>query len=94
MHEANARYPWLKAETASGSLPFFSDYYDMDYRIKRTDDYLELHTWGYGGELRFIVHSDKEVDHTEGCTAEIADEGVYIVRTSEAQSRIYWKGEL
>ena len=65
----------------------------MDYRVRRTDDRLELYSWGTGGELRFLLRTAKEIERTEGCTAEFADDGVYLVRTSEARACIYWKGE-
>ena len=93
MHKIRVRYPWLTAETISDSLPLFSDYFDMDYRVRRTDDRLELYSWGTGGELRFLLRTAKEIERTEGCTAEFADDGVYLVRTSEARACIYWKGE-
>lgn len=91
MHDVNRRFPWLTAVTASECLPLYADYFDMDYRVRRTRAYVELHTWGYGGELRFLLRSGKAIDHVEGCTAELVDDGVYIVRTSEADARIYWK---
>lgn len=93
MHKISMRYPWLKAETISDSLPLFSDYFDMDYRVRRTDERLELYSWGMDGELRFLLRTDKEIERTEGCAAEFADDGVYLIRTSEPRAYIYWKGE-
>ena len=93
VHKIRVRYPWLTAETISDSLPIFSDYFDMDYRVRRTDERMELYSWGAAGELRFLLRSDKEIERTEGCTAETADDGVYLIRTSESCAYIYWKGD-
>ena len=63
----------------------------MDYRVRRMTDGMELYTWGYRGELRFILRTAHEIDRTEGCTVEQVDEGVYLIRTHESMARIYWK---
>lgn len=42
--------PWLTPVTASESLPYFDDYFALDYRVKRTPAYLELHAWNHAGE--------------------------------------------
>ena len=91
MHKISTRFPWLTAETISDSLPFFSDYFDMDYRVQRMTDGMELYTWGCAGELRFLLHTAHTIERTEGCTAEPADEGVYLIRTHAPMARIYWK---
>ena len=89
----NRRYPWLTAATISESLPFFSDYFDMDYRVVRKPGRMEIYSWGTGGELRFVLRTAKEIERTEGCTVESFEAGVYIVRVTEEKSCIYWKGE-
>lgn len=91
MHKISTRFPWLMPETISGSLPFFSDYFDMDYRVRRTPEGMVLYTWGCTGELRFLLRTAHEIERTEGCTAEYADDGVYLIRTSAPEARIYWK---
>ena len=91
MYDVNRRFPWLTATTISESIPLFSDYFDMDYRVRRMTDGMELYTWGYRGELRFILRTAHEIARTEGCTVEQADEGVYLIRTHESMARIYWK---
>ena len=91
MHKISTRFPWLTAETISDSLPFFSDYFDMDYRVQERPDGMELYTWGAAGELRFLLHTAHMIERTEGCTAEPAGEGVYLIRTNAAMARIYWK---
>ena len=91
MHDVNRRYPWLTATTSSESIPYFSDFFDMDYRVRYTDDGMELYTWNTAGELRFLLRTAHVIDHAEGCTFAVADEGVYIIRTSEPEARIYWK---
>ncbi len=93
LHDMNRRYPWLTATTISESLPFFSDYFDMDYRVVRKPGRMEIYSWGTGGELRFVLRSAKEIERTEGCTVESFEAGVYIVRVTEEKACIYWKGE-
>lgn len=91
MHDVNRRFPWLTATTASESIPYYSDYFDMDYRVQRMADGMELYTWGCSGELRFLLRTAHEIDRTEDCTAERADDGVYLIRTHAPMARIYWK---
>ena len=91
MHDVNRRFPWLTTTTISESLPYYSDYFDMDYRVRRTDEGMELYTWNCRGELRFLLRTAHEIERTEDCTAEIVDEGVYLIRTSAPEARIYWK---
>ncbi|BEU87565.1 DUF2194 domain-containing protein [Selenomonas sp. TAMA-11512] len=91
MHKISTRFPWLKAETVSDSLPFFSDYFDMEYRVRRTKECMELYTWNYSGETRFLLRTAREIERTDGCMIERADEDVYLVRMSEPEARIYWK---
>ena len=91
MHDVNRRFPWLTATTASESIPYYSDYFGMDYRVRRTDEGMTLYTWNAGGELRFLLRTAHEIDRTEDCTAEVADDGVYLIRTSATEAHIYWK---
>ncbi|WP_313992995.1 DUF2194 domain-containing protein [uncultured Selenomonas sp.] len=92
MQETHRRYPWLRAATVSESLPVFSDYFDMDCRIVRAADHMTLYTWGCAGELRFILRTAREIARTEGCTAEPADQGAYLIRIDAPEAHIYWKG--
>ena len=91
MHDVNRRFPWLTTTTISESLPYYSDYFDMDYRVRRTDEGMELYTWNCRGELRFLLRTAREIARTEDCTAEIVDDGVYLIRMSAPEARIYWK---
>ena len=89
--ELSTRFPWLTPVTASESLPYFDDYFDLDYRVRRTTDYLELLTANHSGEVRFLVRSHRVLDHAEGCEAEAVDEDVYFVRMTGERARLYWK---
>ena len=93
MHRLSTRYPWLTPETVSDSIPIFSDYYDMDYRVVHEENGLKLYSWGYSGELRFLLRTEKEIDHTDGCKTEAVEGGVYIVRVTKPEAHIYWKEE-
>ena len=93
MHRLSTRYPWLTPETVSDSIPIFSDYYDMDYRVVHEEHGLKLYSWGYSGELRFLLRTEKEIDHTDGCKAEAVEGGVYIVHVTKPEAHIYWKEE-
>lgn len=88
-----AACPWLTPVTASESLPYFDDYFALDYRVKRTPAYLELHAWNHAGEVRFLLRSSRVLDHAEGCTAEPVAESVYLVRLAGEAARLYWRTE-
>lgn len=87
------RFPWLTAATVSESLPYFDDYFDVDYRVLRTPDYLEIHAWGHRQEARFLLRSSRVLDHIEGCTADVAGDDVYLIRMTGDQARLYWKDD-
>ena len=53
---------------------------------------MTLYTWGCAGELRFILRTAREIARTEGCTAEPADQGAYLIRIDAPEAHIYWKG--
>ena len=91
MAEIQARFPGLVAETISGSLPSFRSYFDMDYRVERTDDAMTIHSWGHGGELRFVLRTSREIESVDGGTAEAIGDAAYLVRATSAKTEIHWK---
>ncbi len=91
--DLTARYPWLTPVTASESLPYFEDFDQLDYRVQRTENYCELHVWGHSGEVRFLLRSQRELDHADGCTAEVIGEDCYLVRMTGTQARLYWRDD-
>ena len=90
--EMDTRYPWLTPVTASESTAYFDDYFDLDYRVVRTPEAFELHCWNHGGEVKFLVRSEKTLDHAEDCTAELVGDGVYLVRMKGDSAKLIWKG--
>ena len=90
--EMDEHYPWLTPVTASESMPYFNDFFDLDYRVVRKPDSFELHCWNHSGEVRFLLRSEKELDHAEGCTAELVDEDVYLIRMTGDSAKLVWKG--
>ena len=91
LDETEAQFPWLTPVTASESMAYFDDFFDLDYRVVRTPNYLDIHAWNYRGEARFLVRSDKVLDRTVDCTADIIDDSVYLVRMTGESARLYWK---
>ena len=91
--EMEEHFPWLTPVTASESTSYFDDFFDLDYRVVRMPNYLEIHAWNYRGEARFLLRSDKVLDRTVDCTVDIVDDSVYLVHMKGESARLYWKGE-
>ena len=91
MAEIHTRFPWLTASTVSESLPSFRNYFDMDYRVERTDGSMTICAWGFSGELRFILRTWRGIESVDGGTAEAVGDGAYLVRMTSAKTEIHWK---
>ena len=91
LDETEAQYPWLTPVTASESTRYFDDYFDVDYRVVRRPESLEIHAWNYRGEARFLLRSDKVLDRTVGCTTDVVGDSVYFVRMTGDSARLYWR---
>lgn len=91
LQQIGRRYPWLTPETASGSLPYFDSYFDLEYRVVRKPEELELHCWKYTNGASFLLHSTKKVAGTRGCTVQKAGDETYFVRVTEPEAHIYWE---
>lgn len=89
--ETEDRYPWLTPVTASESMAYFNDFFDLDYRVVRAEDHFDLHCWNHSGEVKFLLRSDKELDHADGCTADVVDDGVCLIRMTGDSARLVWK---
>ena len=93
LNQINARYGWLTPVTISESLPYFDSYFDLDYRVIRKPDELEIHCWQYVNSASFLLHSTKEVASTQGCSVQKAGDETYFVKVTEPEAHIYWKGQ-
>jgi hypothetical protein len=87
------RYPWLRSATASEAMEYMDDYADLNYRVHRSPDHTTVQVWNYRKPVTFILRSDKELDHANGCKVEWIDDGAYLVRVEDTTAEIYWKGE-
>lgn len=92
LNQINARYGWLTPVTISESLPYFDSYFDLDYRVIRKPDELEIHCWHYVNGASFLLHSTKDVRSAKGCSVQKAGDETYFVRVTEPEAHIYWKG--
>ena len=89
--EIDEHYPWLTPVTASESMKYFDDFFNLDYRVVRAEDHFDLHCWNHSGEVKFLLRSEKERDHAEDCTAEPVDDDVYLIRMTGENARLVWK---
>lgn len=87
------RYGWLQAETASEAMEALNDYTEMDYRVARFDDRLEIYSWNYSAPLHFIIRSHKVPAKTAGCEVKVIDDNAYMVTVSEQKAVIKWEEE-
>lgn len=88
--EIDEHYPWLTPVTASESMKYFDDFFNLDYRVVRAEDHFDLHCWNHSGEVKFLLRSEKELDHAEDCTAEPVDDDVYLIRMTGENARLVW----
>ncbi|MEE3453164.1 DUF2194 domain-containing protein [Dialister sp.] len=89
--EISARFPWLTPVTVSESIPYFDDYFDLDYRIIRNPHFVEIHAWNFKNEARFLLHTSHTLDHADGAEARPIDEGTWYIRMKNPEARLYWK---
>lgn len=86
-------YPWLRSETLSDTLPYFSDYLDMDYRYTQTGNTLSIYTWNYEHEPSYILRSVKNVKHFEGCEVTKIQDDAYYIKIKNSKATIVFDGE-
>ena len=86
-------YPWLRPATASEAMEYMDDYADLNYRVQRSPDHMVIQAWNYRQPVTFILRSNKELDHADGCKVEWIDNGAYLVRVEDTTAEIYWRGE-
>ncbi|MDY6268278.1 MAG: DUF2194 domain-containing protein [Selenomonadaceae bacterium] len=91
LEEIDEHYPWLTPVTASESTKYFDDFFDLDYRVVRAEDHFDLHCWNHSGEVKFLLRSEKELDHADGCTVDVVDDDVYLIRMTGENARLVWK---
>lgn len=89
--DLNQRYGWLRPVTDSECAEYLADYLDMDYRVIRYADHLELYCWNYRHPLRFILRTGKEIDHASGAVYQRVGEDCYMIEIQEPKAELYWK---
>jgi hypothetical protein len=92
LKQIDSRYGWLTAVTASESLPYFDSYFNLDYRVLRKPDELEIHCWNYTHEASFLLRSTKEVASSKDCHVQKIGDEMYFVKITGPEAHIYWKG--
>ncbi|SFT50404.1 hypothetical protein SAMN02910356_00836 [Selenomonas sp. GACV-9] len=91
--EFQTRYGWLRPVTDSECADYFADYLDMDYRVQREADRLRLYCWNFRYPLRFILHTQREIDHADGARFERIGADCYMIETQAAEAALFWKEE-
>ncbi len=91
LDEVDARYPWLEGMTDSECMEYLSDYLNMDYRVERKKDCLELHCVRFRKSLRFILRTQKEIVSMEGGQFKKIDDHAYLLRVEQESARVHWK---
>ena len=91
MTEVNQRFVWLRPVTDWECAGYFDDYADMDYRVVRGSDLLELQCRRFKNPIRFILRTSREIERTDGCTVQPVGKSAYLVEVSETEAQIHWK---
>lgn len=91
--DLNRRFVWLQPATASEGAGRMQAYFDMDYRIERSPQGIEMYVWNFNQPLTFVLRSRKEIASVKGGTAQRVQDNAYILTVEEPEFAIQWAGE-
>lgn len=89
----NEHYGWLHSATASEAMEALNDYYDMDYRVEKTDNEVHIYCWNYRKPVSFVLRTNRGIDTISGGHFEKIDEHAYVIRMADPEAVIHLKGE-
>lgn len=93
LSELQNRFGWLEPVTASEGYEKMKDYFQMDYRLTRSEDGIKINAWNFHQPLTFILRTDKEIGSVTGGSAQRVQTNAYVLTVTDADFEIKWAGE-
>ena len=93
LSELQNRFGWLEPVTATEGYEKMKDYFQMDYRVTRSEDGIKINAWDFHQPLTFILRTDKEIGSVTGGSAKRIQANAYVLTVTDADFEIKWAGE-
>ncbi len=84
-------FGWIRKMTSSEAAVEVKRHLVSEPIIERTDNGLNGYINGFTGEIHFILRTEHQSMHTEGCEISRIDSGVYLVKAQRERFSIEWK---
>ena len=91
--DIDRRFGWLEPATASEGADIMKNYFDMDYRVERSNDGMQLHCWNFSRPLTFVLRTGREVGHVSGGRVRRIQQDAYVLTVEEPEFSLEWAGE-
>lgn len=93
LSELQNRFGWLEPVTATEGYEKMKDYFQMDYRLTRSEDGIKINAWDFHQPLTFILRTDKKIGSVTGGSAKRVQANAYVLTVTDADFEIKWAGE-
>ena len=93
LSELQNRFGWLEPVTATEGYEKMKDYFQMDYRVTRSEDGIKINAWDFHQPLTFILRTDKKIGSVTGGSAKRIQANAYVLTVTDADFEIKWAGE-
>ena len=93
LSELQNRFGWLEPVTATEGYEKMKDYFQMDYRLTRSEDGIKINAWDFHQPLTFILRTDKKIGSVTGGSAQRVQANAYVLTVTDGDFEIKWAGE-
>lgn len=93
LSELQNRFGWLEPVTATEGYEKMKDYFQMDYRLTRSEDGIKINAWDFHQPLTFILRTDKKIGSVTGGSAKRVQANAYVLTVTDGDFEIKWAGE-
>lgn len=93
LSELQNRFGWLEPVTATEGYEKMKAYFQMDYRLTRSEDGIKINAWDFHQPLTFILRTDKKIGSVTGGSAQRVQANAYVLTVTDADFEIKWAGE-
>lgn len=93
LSELQNRFGWLEPVTATEGYEKMKDYFQMDYRVTRSEDGIKINAWDFHQPLTFILRTDKKIGSVTGGSAKRVQANAYVLTVTDGDFEIKWAGE-
>ena len=93
LSELQNRFGWLEPVTATEGYEKMKDYFQMDYRVTRSEDGIKINAWDFHQPLTFILRTDKKIGSVIGGSAQRVQANAYVLTVTDGDFEIKWAGE-